>query len=145
MTKRRLRWLHGQRRSQRPYSIVAALAPQRWPVRDVSMWKRPQKPNMFLLLLFIQKPSFPVWASPGPDFLIWAPPHTPMIFLILLFMKLFLSGLGASRDRFLHLGALSGTQHFLSTSLYNINYFRAGHVQGQISQSWCPLTNQHFS
>ena len=67
-------------------------------------------------------------------------PHKPILFLILLFMNSLISGPGASRARFLHLGTLSETQHFLNTSLYKINNFRPG--ESPLSHLMLPLQSR---
>ena len=55
-------------------------------------------------------------------------------------MKSLISGLVASRARYLHLGALSKTRHFLNTSLYEITPFRSG--GSTLSHLMLPLSSR---
>ena len=78
-------------------------------------------------------------APSGPDSWIWAPPWKPTISLILLFMNLLISGLGASRPRFLDLAAPLETYHFLNTSLYEFAHVWPGRLQAQMPPRFLDL------
>ena len=64
-------------------------------------------------------------------------------------LRKLLSGPGASRPRFPHLGTPLETYHFLYTSLYEIAHFRPGRLQTQISSCGHPAgilaLSLHFS